>query len=70
MVNAEWVKTNEEDPAAEGWYLTRYCGDERPFPMFFRTAKRHYSDSQWFVKADTGHSWQGQMHDEWLRLDA
>ena len=66
---ATWIKMTNELPVTNGWYLVRYI-NEKEIAMYFKTNKRHYSDSQWFVESNTGHSWQGKLPDEWLRLEA
>ena len=63
---AKWVAMSVL-PKRNGWYLVRYIGDKE-FAMYFRTEKRSYSDSQWFVNSETGHDWKGILPDRWLVL--
>ena len=65
---ATWIKMKAQLPSRKGWYLVRYTGDKE-IAMFFRTEKRSYSNSQWYVDANTGHDWQGRLPDEWLKLN-
>lgn len=65
-VENPWIKLTNK-PEKDGWYGVCYTGN-KSFAMYFRTKKRHYSDSQWFVDDNTGHSWQGKLPDYYCHL--
>ena len=67
QVNAWFVQLKDEYPKTDGWYLVR--ADGKTYAMYFRTVKRSYSDSQWYLSNTTNICWKGLLPKEWLKVE-